>query len=233
MKLTCSYPASFAEGDSGWAVEVLQKNVNAWRWAEDDLNGNLREDGVFGGQSERAVRTLQRRRSLLVDGIAGPRTQTRLGLDLMTPFAQETGIPRCVLRGLTALESGFFVAAVNCQSDGGKDCGWCQERVSDGSDPQRYRDAFFGPKCFLKLAQTLAKRQRELGELDWAILSWNWPAAAARYADGTIDTWTYTSREKKYKMGEAAPWVIERDVDGVVTGFDWADWYVSQVKKFC
>jgi peptidoglycan hydrolase-like protein with peptidoglycan-binding domain len=36
-------------------------------------------DGLFGPQTERAVRTLQRKRNLVVDGVPGPRTRAALG----------------------------------------------------------------------------------------------------------------------------------------------------------
>ena len=38
-------------------------------------------DGVFGPQTERAVRRFQRSKGLLVDGIVGPQTRAALGLE--------------------------------------------------------------------------------------------------------------------------------------------------------
>jgi hypothetical protein len=40
----------------------------------------IRPDGVFGSQTERAVRGFQRRYGLEVDGVVGPRTRLALGL---------------------------------------------------------------------------------------------------------------------------------------------------------
>ena len=42
-------------------------------------------DGVFGAQTEQAVKRFQKRKGLTVDGVVGPQTRDALGLD---PFAR-------------------------------------------------------------------------------------------------------------------------------------------------
>lgn len=62
-------------GSTGARVTQLQKTLNAWYpWLR------LRLDGDFGPATENAVRELQRRAGLAVDGIAGPRTLAVLNL---------------------------------------------------------------------------------------------------------------------------------------------------------
>lgn len=62
-------------GSRGDAVTRLQRVLNAWY-----PNVNLAEDGIYGPATEAAVRDLQRRAGIGVDGIAGPQTLGVLGL---------------------------------------------------------------------------------------------------------------------------------------------------------
>lgn len=62
-------------GSTGDRVKSLQRVLNAWY-----PNLRLYVDGDFGPATERAVRDMQARAGLVVDGIAGPATLGRLGL---------------------------------------------------------------------------------------------------------------------------------------------------------
>ena len=66
-------PVVLKRGDRGSSVRKLQ----------DALGVSV--DGVFGPQTERAVKRFQKRKGLVVDGIVGPDTRDALGLD---PFAR-------------------------------------------------------------------------------------------------------------------------------------------------
>ena len=58
-------------GSTGAYVRELQNRLNQ--------NGNkLVVDGIFGGQTESAVREYQKRKGLVVDGIVGPKTWAKL-----------------------------------------------------------------------------------------------------------------------------------------------------------
>jgi len=67
-----SAPVVLKRGDRGAAVRKLQAALE------------LPVDGVFGPQTEKAVKSFQKRKGLTVDGIVGPDTRDALGLD---PFA--------------------------------------------------------------------------------------------------------------------------------------------------
>jgi putative chitinase len=71
------------EGDSGKKVIKLQKRQEALGFSP----GNI--DGEFGPANRAALIAYQKSESLLADGIAGPRTQTALGMtdDDMLPSA--------------------------------------------------------------------------------------------------------------------------------------------------
>ena len=56
-------------GDRSQAVLMLQKNLNKH-------GANLYPDGVFGDDTESAVRAYQLKVGLVVDGAAGEKTQT-------------------------------------------------------------------------------------------------------------------------------------------------------------
>lgn len=62
-------------GSTGERVARLQRILAAWY-----PHLNLQVDGDFGPATEAAVKELQRRQGLTIDGIAGPRTLTALGI---------------------------------------------------------------------------------------------------------------------------------------------------------
>ena len=66
-------------GDTGKAVEVVQKDFKT-------LGYNIVVDGSFGPATESAVIKFQKDNDLLVDGIAGPQTKTKLA-ELTAPKA--------------------------------------------------------------------------------------------------------------------------------------------------
>ncbi len=72
------------KGDKGDDVKLLQHRLN--------LVGNqLTEDGIWGVQTDTAVRNFQYKAGLTVDGIVGPKTQTALIRDAILARAAEIG----------------------------------------------------------------------------------------------------------------------------------------------
>jgi hypothetical protein len=92
-------------GDRGDAVEAVQAALG------------IAVDGIFGPQTERAVKRFQRRKGLTVDGVVGPETRDALGLE---PFArgsvrrQASGVklPRILIQ-IAECESGGNPRAVS------------------------------------------------------------------------------------------------------------------------
>ena len=69
-------------GDRGDEVKLLQHRLNL-------VSAMLQEDGVWGVQTETAVRFFQRRAGLTVDGVVGPLTQRKLIQDATITYAEE------------------------------------------------------------------------------------------------------------------------------------------------
>jgi Transglycosylase-like domain/Putative peptidoglycan binding domain len=92
-------------GDRGDAVSQVQEALG------------IAVDGVFGPQTERAVKRFQKRKGLAVDGVVGPATRDALGLE---PFAsgsvkrQSSGVklPRILVQ-IAECESGGNPRAVS------------------------------------------------------------------------------------------------------------------------
>ncbi len=103
--------AKIERGDRGPVVEQLQRKLD------------LTADGVFGPDTERAVRSFQRRKGLAVDGVVGPATARALRLRLVvarTPsnhrkLASSTNQASrsAVLEKIAACESGGDPRAVS------------------------------------------------------------------------------------------------------------------------
>ena len=74
--------ALLGRGSAGEAVRDLQRNLSA-------LGYPLAPDGIFGRDTEQAVRAFQRDHGLDADGIAGPRTFAAIGEAL--PFGGAGG----------------------------------------------------------------------------------------------------------------------------------------------
>ena len=66
-------------GSRGRVVEQLQINLNA---TPPTTLPKLSEDGIFGRKTARRVKEFQRTYGLLIDGIVGPKTQSRLSAEL-------------------------------------------------------------------------------------------------------------------------------------------------------
>jgi len=76
--------ADLSRGSEGAQVQQLQKELNEWRVS----NGMtpIAEDGVFGGNTETAVREFQKATGLKEDGIAGANSRIRMQMENSVEF---------------------------------------------------------------------------------------------------------------------------------------------------
>ena len=70
------------KGDRGEAVKLLQQRLTICGWI-------LTADGIWGAKTDSAVRAYQYKAGLTVDGIVGPKTQTKLIQDAIVARAKE------------------------------------------------------------------------------------------------------------------------------------------------
>lgn len=72
------------KGDTGEEIKLLQHRLNL-------VGSQLTEDGIWGVQTDQAVRNFQYKASLTVDGIVGPKTQEALIREAILSRAAELG----------------------------------------------------------------------------------------------------------------------------------------------
>lgn len=200
-----SYAYVTRKGDEGEAVAALQVN----------LHGVL-VDGAFGTQTARAVREVQAKNKLAVDGIAGVVTQRAICISLSRGASRAHGVPRGLLKSLMANESGFILGAFSRHpSDSGFDLGAYQNSIQPGgasnaeyehsysvaemaeevaSRMDAQHDAFSHPVGSWYLTN-IGGGNPERFAWQLALLNHNWPVAAqgiaergSIYQDATRDT---------------------------------------------
>lgn len=229
-----NYRRVFKEGMKGWDVAVLQANLPS-----------LVVDGRFGPNTTFKVKEYQRAHNLEVDGIAGIRTQQSIALVNSNGAQNKYRTPGGLLRGLMEGESGFQLAATtHLYPNGSRDVGVYQENLSSAelSAESTARDSFVVAHAAERSAHDLRQTKDIFSKLPggysdekawrYAVLNHNWPAAAAKFAAGTIDSWVYMAKDlngitREYQMSDQADWIKAIGVNGVSTGYQWADFYVD------
>lgn len=113
-------PGASSAGGASASNEVIVKRGDrgsAVRQIQEELG--IPADGIFGPQTERAVKRFQRRHDLAPDGIVGPLTRAELGLrpfsarSLRSPDERGSGrLPRILVR-IAECESGGNPRAVS------------------------------------------------------------------------------------------------------------------------
>lgn len=87
-------------GSRGDEVVKIQTRLKQWGY----LKGNV--DGIYGRQTEEAVRYFQRKNGLKVDGIAGPQTLAAIGISSSTTSQQTNSDTNLLARAINAEARG-------------------------------------------------------------------------------------------------------------------------------
>lgn len=77
-------------GSRGEDVRIAQSKLVRWGYMDGDV------DGIFGAQTYRGVRSLQKNNGLVIDGIIGPQTRRALGMPVRsaTTVSTSRGVSR-------------------------------------------------------------------------------------------------------------------------------------------
>jgi peptidoglycan hydrolase-like protein with peptidoglycan-binding domain len=124
---SCTAPASdpqeaadlalLSVGSEGSQVRDLQRELNAHGAA-------LAEDGIFGPQTENAVRRLQQRLGVGVDGIVGPETRHAMAADeLSRSFSSLDGEARATPLAASTISAQRLLDESRCRSRSSKYAG--------------------------------------------------------------------------------------------------------------
>ena len=87
-------------GSRGDEVVKIQTRLKQWGY----LKGNV--DGIYGRQTEEAVRYFQRKNGLKVDGIAGPQTLAAIGISSSSTSQQSNSDTNLLARAINAEARG-------------------------------------------------------------------------------------------------------------------------------
>lgn len=218
-------------GDSSHSVWALQLWLKA-------VGYGVEADGVFGPTTDQAVRNYQRKRRLVVDGIAGGKTQRALVTQICAPMTNTYRLPKYLFTSLCLAESSFILGEVNWDTPPGVDCGLVQDRVTwapaggpEDIPAERWEEAF-GPASAEKAMQLLRARydtwrpkypshsNRRLWEL--SVLYHNWESGALALLRGQT-----LSNEVK----PADRWPTSVGVPGVDTYAKWAEFYIAKATQ--
>ncbi len=226
------YRFSLKEGMSGWDVWAVQIALNA-----TPGKPGLVEDGAFGPLTGSAVRELQARLGVTVDGICGPQTQATLCVRECN--AVQHVAPGGLLKGVCLGESGGIIPATSPPyPDGSRDYFALQDNLNQPSQAALKEAADIGLQARAVGMRVRSAFEDFLGqpgaqseEQAWrlAVLSYNWPAAANQIAAGHTTSWTYieAGTGARRRLSDPAPWVEAYGIPGVTTGLDWTHFYVA------
>ena len=236
---------SFEKGMSGWDVYGFQVGLNSHQKSVP-----ISEDGIFGPQTDAAVKREQQNHHLEVDGKAGPRTQSAICLAEAKRAESASNTAPGLLASIMFSESGYNLAAcggpnTNGSYDAGALC-W-NIPVSSLNDINAWHHAF----DFASVLDWTGQRMRSKFDLyygqlgaqtpkrawECAALAHNWPAASEKTAYGKFDTWRYLATDSNgvkryYGVDEAAYWIIKASGGRLSTARQWRDFYIAAATRF-
>ncbi|MBR6096348.1 MAG: spore cortex-lytic enzyme [Oscillospiraceae bacterium] len=91
---------TYQRGSSGGTVKEIQTKLQNWGYYSGAI------DGVYGSQTEAAVRHFQEKNGLTVDGKAGPKTLAALGIQSATAAQSDAGDVKLLARLISAEARG-------------------------------------------------------------------------------------------------------------------------------
>jgi hypothetical protein len=187
--------------------------------------GRSGADGLFGADTDKAVREFQQARKLTVDGVLGPNSAVELVLPLVRRLEKEHGIPGRILSGKVRFESGADTGAIG---ENGFDLGIAQINLDPGVHGatitfEMAMDVEWALDYSARRWRVAFDRYKGWGAndklaADAAILQHNWPVGADSWVrngtppkSSTMDPRVPASRRQQYPT--------------------WAEFYVGMVRE--
>ena len=205
-----------------WSLQVLLNDIYLNKLHPLD------EDGVFGSGTEATVKKYQGDVGIKTDGVVGPHTQKRLVRSAIVRSTFGAQLPKGLLEGQIALESGGILSAVNDSVPGGVDLGLVQQRVyGPPYSESRVKEAMDPIYAIGKSAEGLYRLATTtystphancpFNKWELAVLHHNWPYAASQYDK-------YGKLPSPNRNAGWAPASLQP-----ITWDEWARFYVSKV----
>jgi peptidoglycan hydrolase-like protein with peptidoglycan-binding domain len=224
---------SFRRGDVHLGVWALQRFLNVVYAGKMPF---LAEDGVFGRDTDTAVKKYQADVGAYPDGVVGPITQSRIVRSCVVRAPSGPSLPVGLVEGIIDGESSRLIAAVNANGTGGIDLGLTQRRVYGPPFDTAKVKAAMNPlsnvaysvmnvdKTGVYDRYKVYSSRLGTGEYAWrvATLAHNWPWAATELSYGRrlsatkLATWAQRPDGSWPKFADGAP---------VKTYADWARFY--------
>jgi hypothetical protein len=227
----------------GYYRYSLGKEMRGTDVAALQINLDVVIDGVFGDETENAVKAWQESHNLLKDGVAGPKTFQSLCVIKSSAAVRKYNLPQGMSKSIMLGESNCIIGAHSEHpSDEGEDVGpwqlssgpqkgsqdfyYAAFNIADAAEVSCYGLADFKSQIETVVdsdyLQTLAGGDKSLFKWQMAVLSHNWPHAAwsiPKY--GSIF-------QDEARDDQPAQWIITATNGTITTPRQWVTNYVRK-----
>lgn len=184
-------PVAIGWGDSGDNVKKVQSRLKQWGYYDGAV------DGIYGSETEAAVRLFQKRNGLTVDGVVGDRTAAAIGITLTSnSYSSSRG-------GTTSGDLYLLAQAVHAEARGEPYTGMVAvaavilNRVDSPRFPNTIAGVIYQPGAFSSVSDgsiNLAPNEQSMRAARDAMNGWDPSGGALYFYNPAISTsqWIYS-----------------------------------------